>query len=215
MHAVARYADDLPSATSKRLGRKVRRAHNAAKLVELERPPPLDQHLQPPRRSRHRRQRRRRQEGRRSNDTLGRYIVLQDVYGNRYTYAHLGSVSKRYPVPKRMTRTRTARRTSSARARAAAREPKLPKPTAPASAGRQRRKPPRAGAPRPAAPPRAARRRRESRRSGSSPTRRARNNRPIAQETGQLNEAQLGKDGFEVFRVYFSRVFRLSPTTSS
>ena len=28
---------------------------------------------------------------------LGRYIVLQDVYGNRYTYAHLGSVSQVLP----------------------------------------------------------------------------------------------------------------------
>ena len=32
---------------------------------------------------------------------LGRYVVLQDVYGNRYTYAHLGEVSRYYPVPKR------------------------------------------------------------------------------------------------------------------
>ncbi len=32
---------------------------------------------------------------------LGRYLVLQDVYGNRYLYAHLGSVARRYPVPKR------------------------------------------------------------------------------------------------------------------
>ena len=31
---------------------------------------------------------------------LGRYIVLQDVYGNRYTYARLGSVARFYPVPK-------------------------------------------------------------------------------------------------------------------
>jgi len=31
---------------------------------------------------------------------LGRYIVLQDAYGNRYTYAELGSVAKAYPVPK-------------------------------------------------------------------------------------------------------------------
>ena len=31
---------------------------------------------------------------------LGRYIKLQDVYGNTYTYAHLGKVSKRYPAPK-------------------------------------------------------------------------------------------------------------------
>jgi len=31
---------------------------------------------------------------------LGRYVRLQDVYGNRFTYAHLGSVSSFYPVPK-------------------------------------------------------------------------------------------------------------------
>jgi murein DD-endopeptidase MepM/ murein hydrolase activator NlpD len=31
---------------------------------------------------------------------LGRYVVLQDVYGNTYTYGHLGTVAKRYPSPK-------------------------------------------------------------------------------------------------------------------
>ena len=31
---------------------------------------------------------------------LGRYVVLQDVYGNAYTYAHLKSVAKTYPAPK-------------------------------------------------------------------------------------------------------------------
>ncbi len=31
---------------------------------------------------------------------LGHYVKLQDSTGNIYTYAHLGSVSKRYPVPK-------------------------------------------------------------------------------------------------------------------
>ena len=31
---------------------------------------------------------------------LGKYIVLQDVYGNRFTYAELGRVSEVYPVPK-------------------------------------------------------------------------------------------------------------------
>ena len=32
---------------------------------------------------------------------LGKYIVLEDAYGNRFTYAQLGEVSKVYPVPKR------------------------------------------------------------------------------------------------------------------
>src|SRR5918994_1675646 len=31
---------------------------------------------------------------------LGKYVVLQDAYGNRFTYAQLGKVSEVYPVPK-------------------------------------------------------------------------------------------------------------------
>src|SRR4051794_8230462 len=31
---------------------------------------------------------------------LGKFIQVQDVYGNTYTYAHLGSVAKTYPAPK-------------------------------------------------------------------------------------------------------------------
>ena len=38
-----------------------------------------------------------------SNRRLGNYVVLQDVYGNTYTYGHLGSVAKRYPAPKPRT----------------------------------------------------------------------------------------------------------------
>ena len=34
------------------------------------------------------------------NAKLGNYVVLQDTYGNRFTYAQLGHVSKVYPVPK-------------------------------------------------------------------------------------------------------------------
>jgi len=32
---------------------------------------------------------------------LGRYLVLEDAYGNQFTYAELGEVSEVYPVPKR------------------------------------------------------------------------------------------------------------------
>ena len=31
---------------------------------------------------------------------LGKYIVLKDAYGNRFTYAQLGEISKVYPVPR-------------------------------------------------------------------------------------------------------------------
>jgi hypothetical protein len=34
------------------------------------------------------------------NKRLGRFVKLQDVYGNTYTYAHLGRVVKRYPTVK-------------------------------------------------------------------------------------------------------------------
>jgi hypothetical protein len=32
---------------------------------------------------------------------LGNFLILEDAYGNRFTYAELGEVSKVYPVPKR------------------------------------------------------------------------------------------------------------------
>jgi len=32
---------------------------------------------------------------------LGNYVVLEDVYGNRFTYAGLGSIASVYPVPKK------------------------------------------------------------------------------------------------------------------
>jgi hypothetical protein len=31
---------------------------------------------------------------------LGKFIVLQDAYGNRYTYSHLGEIEKVHPVPR-------------------------------------------------------------------------------------------------------------------
>ena len=34
------------------------------------------------------------------NRRLGNYVMLQDVYGNTYTYGHLGKVNRRYPSPK-------------------------------------------------------------------------------------------------------------------
>jgi hypothetical protein len=34
------------------------------------------------------------------NPRLGKYIVLQDVYGNQFTYAQLGSIERTHPVPR-------------------------------------------------------------------------------------------------------------------
>ncbi|HWF34127.1 MAG TPA: lytic murein transglycosylase [Solirubrobacteraceae bacterium] len=60
----------------------------------------------------------------------GRYLQLQDTNGNTYTYAHLGSISKTYAVPKpvKVTAKEIARELSSKPA---------PRPTGPATAGTQ------------------------------------------------------------------------------
>jgi hypothetical protein len=71
---------------------------------------------------------------------LGRYVRLQDVYGNTYTYGRLGSVAKTYPSPK-------VRKVSKAAVSRELRLPRDPKPTRAATAGRRR--------PAPAAPARA------------------------------------------------------------
>src|SRR4051794_33533808 len=72
------------------------------------------------------------------NARLGKYVVLQDVYGNKFTYGHLGSVSKYYAVPKE----------KKVSAKDIAKELELPgkdpKPTLAASAGAQPRKLPKA-----------------------------------------------------------------------
>jgi len=41
---------------------------------------------------------------------LGRFVMLQDVYGNTYTYAHLGEISRTYPAPKERRRRGDRRR---------------------------------------------------------------------------------------------------------
>jgi len=212
VHARARYADDLAERDLRRLGRKTRRAgHNAARIVNSN-----DR-----RRSINVYSRRGapviavndgvvRKIGRSSK--LGRFIVLQDVYGNRYTYAHLGKVSKSYPVPKTFDDPRARDEFRYARQ---PREADLPKPTAPASAGTQARA---------ASTKRAAYRTRQLAATGSATGAPAQGqaaekerlfanpacpaNREVAEETGQL----LDQAGFEVFKVYFSKTLRLKPS---
>ena len=58
---------------------------------------------------------------------LGKFVVLQDAYGNRYTYAHLGVVSKLHPVPRQNTLSAKDFRLTNPNKDTA--------PTAPASAG--------------------------------------------------------------------------------
>jgi hypothetical protein len=59
---------------------------------------------------------------------LGLHVVLHDVYGNRYTYAHLGTTAKFHPVPRPSTQHSALRTQHSKRD---------PAPRTPASAGRQ------------------------------------------------------------------------------
>ena len=71
---------------------------------------------------------------------LGRFVQLQDVYGNTYTYARLDKVAQRYPAPKPRTSPEADRARSSTLA-----APRTPSPTAPASrppGPPRRRKPP-------------------------------------------------------------------------
>ncbi|MEA2422794.1 MAG: hypothetical protein QOF55_1893, partial [Thermoleophilaceae bacterium] len=70
--------------------------------------------------------------------SAGKFMVLQDVYGNQYTYSQLGSVQRMYPVPKADAKpAKRAARAISVRGNSA--KAKDPKPTLPASAGTQSR----------------------------------------------------------------------------
>ena len=49
------------------------------------------------------------------NKRLGKFVMLQDVYGNTYTYAHLGDVAETYPAPKDRSRAQRHGRKAPAR----------------------------------------------------------------------------------------------------
>jgi hypothetical protein len=65
------------------------------------------------------------------NDKVGKFVVLQDVYGNNFTYSELGEVAPTYPSPKPQT-------VNQDQIRKELELPKAdPKPSGAASAGRQ------------------------------------------------------------------------------
>ena len=66
------------------------------------------------------------------SDRLGKFLMLRDVYGNTYTYAHLKTVADAYPSPKEQPSTSERSLASTELER------KDPKPTTAASAGTQR-----------------------------------------------------------------------------
>ena len=67
--------------------------------------------------------------------SLGNYVALEDVYGNTYTYAHLGRVAASYPAPKPVQASASKLRTELET------PPRDPAPGSAASAGRQQRAP--------------------------------------------------------------------------
>jgi murein DD-endopeptidase MepM/ murein hydrolase activator NlpD len=134
---------------------------------------------------------------------LGKFIVLLDAYGNRYTYAQLGQLSEAYPVPKE--RSLTAKDFQLVRPKDDA------EPAAPASSGDNAAAQPKAA--RAAAAPRGPVNSEELRdRLFALPERPA--NVDQASVSGQL-DSLLGTrvPGYETFKSYFSGVFKFDSKT--
>ena len=139
----------------------------------------------------------------------GQYLVLQDIYGNRYTYAHLAKLSKNHPVPRSLEDAQTrdefhaANGKAGSEGEAAVKPEKLTKPTVAATAGRPSKVSARS-AYRPAGADAAT---------DSSGKERLYANparvdvRNLAADAGQSID---GSDQ-EEFKVYFSSVLKLSP----
>jgi murein DD-endopeptidase MepM/ murein hydrolase activator NlpD len=129
----------------------------------------------------------------------GRYLVLQDVYGNRYMYAHLGSTARYYPVPKEDARTPV----NSARALPANKDPR---PRAPASAGSQ-----------PAPPSKRPRRLSPEPSQASSPLKNrlfAHPDNPLSRDSGgldQLMQMGSGRNKLDTYANQFVRPFGVGP----
>jgi hypothetical protein len=204
VYARARYADDLAEA---QLLKRVKRGENAANVVEsFDDRRSIDIFAEPGAPVVAVNDGEIKKIGR--NKRLGRYVVLQDVYGNRYTYSQLGSVARVYPVPRKGAY--DPRR--SARAVKANSEGDDPTPDAPASAGRQLDDSDRTRERRPAP---------ESQDvpQASVPVKERLFAHPAmegARQSGgleQLLDARARKDGsYQVYRNYFSRPFGLDPS---
>ena len=207
----ARYADDLARARRARVVKPAQNARTTPPRSSATTDRRSINIYRATRRAGDRRQRRRRQEDRQQR-ALGRYVVLQDVYGNRYTYAHLGAVAKRYPVPRSLDDAADRATSSAPPQRADSEDEACPSPSAP----RERRPPATAG-----------RRHRSSAAlrlhasadgdaaaaDGSeqgAPVRQPRPRRATATRRADAGQQHRRAPAFEVFKVYFSSVLRLS-----
>jgi hypothetical protein len=142
----------------------------------------------------------------------GKYIVLQDVYGNQFTYQHLGSVSQVYPVPKEDLQ--PDKRAAHAVAVNDG-ESKDPAPTSPASAGTQH---PATSSPKPAPSRKQATKTKPAGKPSSpSVTYKSRlfahPTRPNARRNGGLEQVfnhQTPGKGFDTYDNFFSRPIGLN-----
>ena len=143
----------------------------------------------------------------------GRFLVLQDVYGNQYTYSHLGSVQQLYPVPKQdLNPDKTAAKAVTAHGRS-----NDPRPTAPASAGTQK---PGTAAPAPAPSPKQRPKAKPAKQPSSNAVVAykarlfAHPQRPNSRSNGglqQLFDSQTGNSkGYDTYDNYFSRPIGLN-----
>ena len=142
---------------------------------------------------------------------LGRFVVLKDYAGNRYTYSQLGSVVSSYPAPKE-------KKVSQEQIRDELNLPKDPKPTLPASAGAQRPKPGSTVASRKPAGKPTGKPARPTPKTTAGPVVNvtkerlyANPTRPTAYRNGGQEQvaATSGKKDFETYGAYFARVFGL------
>jgi hypothetical protein len=205
VYARARYADDLQE---QKALKKVKRGQNAANLVQSSaNRTGIDIYSQP---------------GApivATNDGVikkvgtskanGHYIVLQDVYGNSFMYSHVGKVARYYPVPK--SDTQDLRHEARAVKANQSAVDKLPKPTQPASAGRQPAKQHKRPAPKRKAVSE------DTPAQASVPIKQrlfAHPDNALARDAGgleqQLEQKAQEKGGFETFKAYFSRPYGLN-----
>ncbi|HKN93683.1 MAG TPA: lytic murein transglycosylase, partial [Thermoleophilaceae bacterium] len=174
---------------------------------------------------------------------LGRFVVLQDVYGNQYTYSQLGSLAHVYPVPKNtLGPSKTAVTNVAANAPAPAPSgttapagpgtlpplpaaPKLPKPTAPATAGLQKPSSSSSASNPPSSPVKKVTKTKKvvpahSQAPSSGLTKErlfAHPNRPNSRTAGGLDQifnSQAASAGFSTFQNYFSHALGLNAKNS-
>ena len=154
---------------------------------------------------------------------LGRFIVLQDAYGNQFTYSGLGELAHVYPVPKNSVQSgKTIAKALTAKTSAKPpAEEKLAKPTAPASAGLQKPTAAASATKAPATKKLKVKAVKKVAVTQTAPTTKERlfahPGRPASNAAGGLEQifnSQATKAGFSTFQNYFSKALGLNAKNS-